>query len=69
MKCRMCGCTYERACPAGCGWAKGDICTVCARFRAELAAYVEDANRVTKASLARLLVEVTHAPVKARRAR
>lgn len=62
MKCRICHCTQERACPAGCGWAaeKGpdvDICTVCAAFRAEMDEYVSQANRVTGASLARLLKE------------
>jgi ParB/RepB/Spo0J family partition protein len=33
--CEVCGCTEERACEEGCGWAKGDgpgpaICTTCA---------------------------------------
>lgn len=56
--CRICGCTHFRPCPAGCDWDKGeDICTVCAEFREELQQYVEFCNRVTAASLRRLLRE------------
>lgn len=66
MKCRICGCKQDQACPVGCGWAteKGPkrnplpICTVCADFKAELDNYFVSANRVTAASLARLLAEV-----------
>jgi hypothetical protein len=55
MKCRYCGCTYERGCPAGCEWVGNtDICTVCADFRDELVEYTHACNRVTKASLARI---------------
>jgi len=34
MKCRVCHCTYERACDNGCGWApgEGDLCTNCAQI-------------------------------------
>lgn len=30
-KCRVCGCTDERACSGGCAWVKGepDLCTLC----------------------------------------
>jgi len=28
--CRACGCTQDRACEGGCGWAKADLCTACA---------------------------------------
>ena len=68
----MCGCTYERACPAGCAWAGNqDLCTVCAGFMQQLAEYVEYANRVTKASLGRMLDEVypIGKPVKRKAAR
>jgi hypothetical protein len=49
-----------RPCPAGCGWTEGegDLCTVCAAMRDELAVYVEACNRVTANSLTRLLREV-----------
>lgn len=56
-RCRICGCTYIRPCASGCGWAEGDLCTVCAGFREQLREYVEDANRVTASSLTRLLRE------------
>lgn len=58
MKCRICGCTYERGCPAGCSWFEDELCSVCARFRGQLSVYSGDALRVTKAGLARLLDEV-----------
>lgn len=29
VKCRVCGCTDENACPGGCSWANRDICTSC----------------------------------------
>lgn len=28
--CAICGCTDERACPGGCGWATDDLCSRCA---------------------------------------
>jgi hypothetical protein len=27
--CRVCGCTEYQACPGGCAWAEGDLCTAC----------------------------------------
>lgn len=35
VRCRICGCTDERACPGGCSWvpdpfALGDLCSACA---------------------------------------
>ena len=27
--CRVCGCTWERACPGGCYWAEYDLCSAC----------------------------------------
>jgi hypothetical protein len=57
-KCHICGCTYERACPAGCGWVHTGkelpLCTVCAEMGARIAMYIDHANRVSKASLGRL---------------
>ena len=29
-KCRICGCTDERACAVGCSWIQEDLCSVCA---------------------------------------
>jgi hypothetical protein len=58
-RCRICGCTYLRPCASGCGWAEGDLCTVCAGFREQLQEYVNDCNRVTAASLSRLLREAS----------
>jgi hypothetical protein len=36
-RCRLCGCTEERACPGGCGWVlapkqMGHLCSACAAF-------------------------------------
>lgn len=28
-RCRVCGCTDDRACPGGCWWAGPDLCTAC----------------------------------------
>jgi len=52
-RCRWCGCTYERPCANGCGWANRaqTLCTECvpldramrtARGRATLAAWLQD---------------------------
>lgn len=29
-KCRVCGCTEEKACPGGCHWVQSDLCSACA---------------------------------------
>lgn len=29
-KCRVCGCTEEKACPDGCYWVEPDLCSQCA---------------------------------------
>ena len=29
-KCRVCGCTWEQACPGGCYWVEEDLCSACA---------------------------------------
>ena len=31
-KCRICGCTNERACPGGCYWVERDLCSACGEF-------------------------------------
>ena len=28
--CRICGCTWDHACPGGCYWVEDDLCSVCA---------------------------------------
>jgi acyl-CoA synthetase (AMP-forming)/AMP-acid ligase II len=30
-RCRMCGCTDDRACPGGCAWVAPDLCSSCVR--------------------------------------
>ena len=67
-RCRICHCTWEDACPGGCGWVRekaaevrrlgGPICTTCADFRSRMALYLECARRVSNASLGRLRREV-----------
>ncbi len=32
-KCRVCGCTDERACPGGCYWVEPDLCSRCTDIR------------------------------------
>lgn len=29
-KCRVCGCTWDNACPGGCHWVEPDLCSQCA---------------------------------------
>lgn len=29
-KCRVCGCTWDNACPGGCYWVEEDLCSQCA---------------------------------------
>lgn len=28
-KCRVCGCTWDNACPGGCYWVEPDLCSAC----------------------------------------
>ena len=28
-KCRVCGCTWNNACPGGCYWVEWDLCSKC----------------------------------------
>lgn len=55
--CRICGCTYMRPCPGGCGWVEGDLCSICSAFRDQLTDYIEFCYRVSARSLNRLLRE------------
>jgi len=34
-KCRVCGCTDEKACEGGCHWVAFDLCNVCQAWREE----------------------------------
>lgn len=33
-KCRVCGCTWDNACPGGCYWVEPDLCSACAEKEA-----------------------------------
>lgn len=66
MKCRICGCTDERACPLGCAWASADLCDLCAKFIEALEKYTSAVNTVSKASLARMLDETVQRRVERR---
>lgn len=35
-KCRVCGCTQERACPGGCYWVEPDLCSSCVDEQIEI---------------------------------
>lgn len=35
--CRVCGCTDDHACPGGCWWVEGDLCSTCAAKQEEAA--------------------------------
>ena len=34
-RCRVCGCTYWRACPGGCYWVSAHLCSACAEEMAD----------------------------------
>jgi len=34
-KCRVCGCTWEKACPGGCYWVEYDLCSKCVEMEPE----------------------------------
>ena len=50
MKCIVCGCTDEQACPSGCAWIIPEVCSRCYRL-------YELINSVVKASLRKLSIE------------
>jgi hypothetical protein len=54
-RCRVCGCTQERACPGGCGWARGEgnLCTICAAAAEALREWHENSLRGSRAALLR----------------
>ena len=35
-KCRVCGCTQNRACPGGCHWVEEDLCSACDAIKIKL---------------------------------
>lgn len=65
MKCRICGCTEDRACGTGCCWVAdeeeqtGPICNQCVAFRDKLVRFIENTGRRTlsDAGMRRLLTE------------
>ena len=59
VRCRVCGCTEIDACPAGCGWADGDLCTVCFEAAEALREWRENSRR---ANLTALLREAAFKP-------
>lgn len=58
-RCRFCRCRWEDGCPVGCSWVQSDLCSVCAGFLEDLDHYIETCRHVSKASLARMLDEIT----------
>jgi hypothetical protein len=54
MKCRVCGCTEQRACDGGCSWVNGaDICSICAAAVEALRNWLERSNRPSWSALKR----------------
>ncbi|MBF6570532.1 MAG: hypothetical protein IVW54_16820 [Candidatus Binataceae bacterium] len=41
--CRLCACTDDRGCPAGCFWVRPDLCSHCAEALIVLIEWQEDA--------------------------
>lgn len=56
-KCRICGCTDERGCPAGCEWIEPDLCSVCHWLIEEYAGYLHHSHAVSRAGLMRIYAE------------
>lgn len=49
--CRYCGCTDDRACPGGCFWVTGDVCSADAcvdQLAAEVRRLNAEARRVAR---------------------
>lgn len=40
-RCRLCGCTDDRACPGGCYWVTAELCSACASSCVALADEVD----------------------------
>lgn len=57
-KCRVCGCTDERACPVGCSWIKADLCSVCAEFGEALYRFMDSTWHPSLAGIQRLYREI-----------
>lgn len=49
-KCRVCGCTQNRACPGGCHWVEEDLCSSCSIIviKLTIVSYVTKDKVVTK---------------------
>jgi hypothetical protein len=53
MKCAICGCSENDACPEGCGWAETRLCTVCAELIDNIRDHIERARLTTRAGILR----------------
>jgi len=51
IRCRVCGCTENDACPAGCSWYDLDLCTVCRAVVVAIAEWTDAARHVNRAAL------------------
>ncbi len=49
-KCRVCGCTQNRACPEGCWWVEEDLCSACdiIVIKKKVVTYVTSKQMITK---------------------
>ncbi len=65
MKCRVCKCTYERACDNGCGWAAPGLCTNCV----EISEAIRDYREVAYSFSLRALMREVDAPALVKRVR
>lgn len=59
--CRVCGCSQLDACPAGCGWAEPNLCTVCAKVVKAVLIWMADVRRVSWPALRREVNRVEEA--------
>jgi hypothetical protein len=53
VRCRVCGCTEIDACPVGCSWADGDLCSVCFEAAEALRKWREQSRRANLSALLR----------------
>jgi hypothetical protein len=51
IRCRVCGCTQIDACPAGCGWADGNLCTICDAAAQAIVGWMYDSRRPNRTAL------------------
>ena len=45
-KCRVCGCTDDRACEGGCYWVEEDLCSQCAADVDEVDVFLDPRRRI-----------------------